>query len=78
MKNYVVFIGSFIVLLFAFQIVSGLFLTLTYVPDLSQPLSNSTVSGFSFNYPFLSSIIAATFSFIISNKVCKVKKSTHK
>ncbi|UYP06223.1 hypothetical protein [Priestia megaterium] len=78
MKKYIVFTGSFIVLLFAFQIVSGLFLTFTYVPDLSQPLINSTVSVLSFNYPFLSSIILATFSFIISNKVCKVKKSTYK
>ncbi|MEM4996184.1 MULTISPECIES: hypothetical protein [Priestia] len=78
MKNYTVFIGSFILLLFAFQIVSGLFLTLTYVPETSQHLSSSTVSVFSVNYPFLSSITAATFLFIISNKVCKVKKSTYK
>ncbi|MEH7330874.1 hypothetical protein ACFX4Y_18390 [Priestia sp. YIM B13446] len=78
MKNYAVFIGSFIVLLFAFQIVSGLFLTLTYVPETSQHLSSSTVSIFSFSYPFLSATIAATVAFIISKKGCKVKKSTYK
>ncbi|MGF9887487.1 hypothetical protein ABEX78_02435 [Priestia megaterium] len=76
MKNYAVFIGSFIVLLFAFQIVSGLFLTLTYVPETSQHLSSSTVSIFSFNYPFLSSIIAATFSFIISKKYVRFKRAS--
>lgn len=78
MKNYVVFIGSFTVLLFAFQIISGMFLTLTYVPETSQQFNTPTVNVFSFSYPFLSSIIAATFSFIISKKVCKVKKSTYK
>ncbi|MGG4381812.1 hypothetical protein ABEX08_07200 [Priestia megaterium] len=71
MKNYVVFISSFIVLMFAFQILSGLFLTLTYVPEPSQHLSSSTVSIFSFNYPFL----AATFSFIISKKYVKLKRA---
>ncbi|MQR89182.1 hypothetical protein GFV16_25325 [Bacillus megaterium] len=75
MRNYVVFIGSFIVLLFAFQIVSGLFLTLTYVPETSQQLNSPMVSVFSFSYPFLSATIAATVAFIISKKVCKVKKS---
>ncbi|MFP7733429.1 hypothetical protein ACLHDF_08405 [Priestia aryabhattai] len=75
MKNYVVFIGSFIVLLFVFQIASGLFLTPAYVPEPSQHLSSSTVSIFSFNYPFLNSIIAATFSFIISKKYVKLKRA---
>ncbi|MDY0940538.1 hypothetical protein SOM71_10645 [Priestia megaterium] len=75
MKSYVVFISSFIVLMFAFQILSGLFLTLTYVPEPSQHLSSSTVSIFSFNYPFFSSTIAATFSFIISKKYVKLKRA---
>jgi quinol-cytochrome oxidoreductase complex cytochrome b subunit len=78
LKNYVVFIVSFIVLLFAFEIVSGMFLTLTYVPETSKHLSSSTVNMFgsgSFNYTFFSSALAATLSFIISKRVFKVKKS---
>ncbi|MGU3398090.1 hypothetical protein ACNHOZ_28625 [Priestia sp. D51] len=78
MKNYVVFIASFVVFMFAFQILSGMFLTLTYVPDTSQHLSGSTVSIFGseiFNYTLLSSSISATFSFIISKKMFASKNS---
>jgi len=78
LKNYVVFITSFVVLLFVFQILSGLFLTLTYVPDTSQHFSSSTVSIFgseNFNYTLLSAITAATFSFIISKKMFTSKNS---
>ena len=76
MKNYAVFIASFVVFLFAFQILSGLFLTLTYVPDTSQQFSGSTVTIFgseNFNYTLLSAIISATLSFIISKKVSILK-----
>jgi len=78
LKNYAVFIASFVVFLFAFQILSGLFLTLTYVPDTSRHFSGSTVSIFgseNFNYTLLSAIISATFSFIISKKVFISKNS---
>jgi len=79
LKNYVVFIASFVVFLFAFQILSGLFLTLTYVPDTSQNFSSSTVSMFgseNFNYTLLSAIVSATFSFIISKKIF-ISKNSH-
>ncbi|MDP9580310.1 hypothetical protein COE67_16840 [Priestia megaterium] len=78
MKNYAVFIASFVVFLFAFQILSGLLLTLTYVPDTSQHFSGSTVSIFgseNFNYTLLSAIISATLSFIISKKVSILKNN---
>ncbi|MFB8425051.1 hypothetical protein ACFC4S_23830 [Priestia megaterium] len=78
MKKYIVFISSFIVLLLTFQILSGLFLTLTYAPDTSQQFSSSTVNFYDnkgFNYTILSAVVSATFSFIISKKVFVLKKS---
>ncbi|GAB1780166.1 hypothetical protein COE08_27940 [Priestia megaterium] len=73
MKGYTVFIVSFIALLFVFQILSGLFLTLTYEPEMSGSFNStiSTVGNESVNYTFLTSIIAATISFITSKLLLK-------
>ena len=77
MKRYTVFIVSFIGLLLACDIFSGIFLTITYAPETSQAMS-STVNIFgneSNNYTFLSSIVAATFSFLISKRIFKAKEN---
>jgi len=73
LKGYTVFIVSFIALLFVFQILSGLFLTLTYEPEMSGSFNSmiSTVGNESVNYTFLTSIIAATISFITSKLLLK-------
>ncbi|MBE7128936.1 hypothetical protein [Bacillus mycoides] len=75
MKSYAVFIISFIGFLFVFQIVSGMFLTLTYTPNISGAGSSSAnvFSSKSLSFTFLVPIIAATLSFIILKKRVEAK-----
>lgn len=42
MKKFIVFIFSFVLLFFTFQLLSGLFLTLTYVPDIGESWESVT------------------------------------
>ncbi|TYR81347.1 hypothetical protein FZC66_05710 [Priestia megaterium] len=78
MKRYGVFIASFVILLFGFEIVSGIFLTFTYVPDPSQAWSSMThlsnevsIVSEPNRFAFLIPVIAATISFILSKRIGK-------
>ncbi|MGG0655437.1 hypothetical protein [Rummeliibacillus pycnus] len=69
MKNFMIFIISFIVLFCMTQVLSGFFLTSIYHPNLSESWLTSSylLQEISFgNTTFLPSIIMAVFSVIIA------------
>lgn len=78
MKKYFVFAISFIVLFFAFQMLSGYFLTLFYTPDITAAwnqagkLSSSVViKGGSVFTSFIFAFFIATAAYFISRKFVK-------
>ncbi|MFB8426177.1 hypothetical protein ACLZHR_25350 [Priestia aryabhattai] len=75
MKRYGLFIISFIVFLGSFQLVSGMILTLLYVPESStmwssiEGLSSKVTFGsYSGSFAFMIPAVAATAAFFISKK----------
>jgi len=75
LKRYGLFIISFIVLLGSFQLLSGMILTLWYVPESAdmwssiEGLSNEVIFGsHSPSFAFAIPIVAATAAFFISKK----------
>ncbi|MFD1361302.1 hypothetical protein [Lentibacillus salinarum] len=84
MKKYMMFAISFIVLFLLFQVLSGLFLTLLYTPDIqeawnsSASLSQETViksSRSPFLLTFILAFLSATIAYFIPKKM--TKNSTH-
>lgn len=67
MKKYIIFAVSFLVLFVAFQVLAGMFLTVTYTPDvneawkMSSSLPQETIIAATHN-PFLFSLIIAFLS----------------
>ncbi|MCM3773693.1 MULTISPECIES: hypothetical protein [Priestia] len=75
MKRYGIFIISFIVLLGSFQLLSGMILTLLYVPESSGMWSSieglsskGTFGSYSASFAFVVPAVAATAAFFISKK----------
>jgi hypothetical protein len=82
MKNYIIFLSSFILLFSLFQVFSGWFLTFTHIPDitdawnLSDHLPQEVVFVESPLIPTLIfAIFSATIAYFISKKFTKVIKS---
>ncbi|MCM3155127.1 hypothetical protein V8V54_20760 [Priestia megaterium] len=81
MKRYGLFIISFIVLLGSFQLLSGMILTLLYVPESAnmwnsiEGLSSKVIFGSHLpSFAFVIPVLAATAAFFISKK--RVRKSS--
>lgn len=77
MKKYFIFILSFLVLYFAFQILSGAILTALYTPDLSTvggSFSQEVSFGKTNTIPLLGILLVATLAFILSQKSVKTVK----
>ena len=77
MKKFLVFIGSFIVIFMAFQIVSGLILTASYTPspssianDLGREVSFGNASN-----PLLLTLLTAALAYFISQKKFRISKA---
>lgn len=78
MKKYIIFAVSFILLFFSFQFLSGMFLTLTYTPDIAEAwnlaanLSQEVVIRNNHS-PFLLTLfiafLSATIAYFISKKI---------
>ncbi|WP_033826835.1 hypothetical protein [Bacillus andreraoultii] len=76
MKKFIVFIFSFVLLFFTLQLLSGLFLTLTYVPDIGESWESVTYltqnivieSGNSFLTTLLFASIALIIAVYISSR----------
>ena len=72
MKKYLVFIVSFIVMFTVFQVLSGMFLTWIYTPDISSAWSMSTglfqetvITGSnSFGLPLFTAGLAASVAYV--------------
>ncbi|GAB3053746.1 hypothetical protein [Virgibacillus ainsalahensis] len=80
MKKYIIFAISFILLFSLFQVLSGMFLTLTYTPDISEAwnrsadLSQEVVikgSGSSFLLTLSIAFLSATIAYFIPKKITK-------
>ncbi|MGP4071069.1 hypothetical protein ACTWQB_00770 [Piscibacillus sp. B03] len=85
MKSFFVFAISFLLLFLIIQVISGMFLTLTYAPDISEAweasaaLSNETVINRGYDHSLLTLLIAfisASLAYLISYKVPWAKKTT--
>ncbi|WP_156856151.1 hypothetical protein [Oceanobacillus sp. AG] len=82
MKKYLVFIVSFIVMFIVFQVLSGMFLTWIYTPDISSAwsmsagLSQKTVitGSNSFGLPLLTAALAASVAYVILVKFAGRRK----
>ncbi|MCA1011474.1 hypothetical protein [Halobacillus halophilus] len=76
MKKYIVFIASFILLYVAYQITSGVILTMNYIPDFSTT-GSFTAQNFSFrdrSYHLLVLLLIASIAYGFS-QLLKTKKS---
>ncbi|MDX8364573.1 hypothetical protein [Cytobacillus sp. IB215665] len=81
MKNYLVFIGSFIILFLLLQLLSGAFLTTTFILDYSQATYNteniSEVVEFGNSSSILFYIIvilSATMAYFVPKVMTKFKR----
>lgn len=82
MKKYLVFIVSVIAMLTVFQVLSGMFLTWVYTPDISSAWSMSTglsqetvITGSnSFGLPLLTAVLAASVAYFILMKLAGRRK----
>ncbi len=69
-KKYIIFAISFIILLSAFQMLSGYFMTLYYTPNITETWnqsghlsSNVVIKGSSSFIPLFFAFLAATFAY---------------
>lgn len=77
MKKYLVFAGSFLLLFSAFQILSGLFITYMYTPDMQGAWSLGAIlpeeavisSNGPFFLTFLTAFLCASIAYLIANKM---------
>lgn len=77
MKKYAVFLSSFLLLYIVLQIFSGWVITALYTPDLSlanNSLSQEVVIGQSSINPLLTTLLIATLSYFLSQKLFTTKK----
>lgn len=77
MKKSIIFIGSFVLLYVAFQVLTGLLQTALYTPDLSSMnniVSQEVVFGEISIIPFLAAIFAATVAYLLSQRVFTTNK----
>ncbi|MCF3944224.1 hypothetical protein [Oceanobacillus alkalisoli] len=85
MKKYLVFIVSFIVMYTVFQILSGMFLTWIYIPDMSSAwfmsanLSQETVitGSNSLGLSLLTAVLAASVAYFILLKFAGRRKGNN-
>jgi len=78
MKRFLVFFGSFIVIFSLFQMLSGMFLTMVYTPDISEAwdsashLSNEVVIGGNPVWPTsIMALFSAVCAYFLSNATKK-------
>ncbi|WP_243388014.1 hypothetical protein [Bacillus kexueae] len=78
MKRFLVFFGSFIVIFSLFQVLSGMFLTTVYTPDISKAwdsashLSNEVVIGGNPVWPtFFIALFSAVCAYFLSKAIKK-------
>ncbi len=77
LKNFSVFIISFVILFIVFQIVSGLVLTAIYTPNFNSvatELSREVSFGSALN-PLLLAILTATVAYYLSQKKFRISKN---
>lgn len=82
MKKYLVFIISFIVMFTVFQVLSGMFLTWIYTPNISSAwsmrtgLSQETVitGSNSFGLPLFTAALAASVAYVTLVKFARGRK----
>jgi quinol-cytochrome oxidoreductase complex cytochrome b subunit len=80
LKNFIIFSGSFLVLFFLLQIVSGMLLTFLYTPDVEGAWKSSALlSGETTLYgvgPFLLSLLSALLAALMAYGVMrKIRKN---
>lgn len=78
MKKYIIFAIRFILLFSLFQVLSGLFLTLTYAPDITDAWDSSTklpqevTFGKTFSlHTLIFAVFSATIAYFIPKKFIK-------
>ena len=78
MKKYIVFVVSFFVFYSILQIVSGLLLTATYTPNLSNAWKSvgttsqtEIIGNTPFFMPFLLAFLSATVAYFVANRFVK-------
>ncbi len=73
LKNYIVFIASFVVLMLVFQVGSGMLLTMLYNPEVAEKVgtlgSTVTFGDSAYMFPLVVAMLAATISFFISKRL---------
>lgn len=82
MKNFIIFLGSFIVLFALFQMVSGFFLTFIYQPDVEEAwnmsanlISETTLVGSTATPTIIIAALAAVFAYFVPKAFRKFKRS---
>lgn len=77
LKKYLVFLISFVMIYMVFQIVSGLILTASYIPDFSSiegNLSKEVVFGMT-SIPLLLILLIATLAYFLSQQKFRFSKN---
>lgn len=74
MKKYLVFMVSFILLYFVYQLGTGLLLTLTHTPDFSGSHTQPTRSNGSGTWDLLAFIVIASLAYVFSQMIHVDKK----
>ncbi|PPA69532.1 hypothetical protein [Jeotgalibacillus proteolyticus] len=76
MKKFIVFILSFVLLYFVFQIGSGLLLTSLHTPDFTpnNQFSGEVVFGQTSIIPFLGALLIAALAYVVSQKTFTLTK----
>jgi len=81
-KDFIIFLGSFIVLFALFQMVSGLFLTFIYQPDVEEAwnmsanlTSETTLVGSTTTPTIIIAALAAVFAYFVPKAFRKIKRS---
>ncbi|MDX8361293.1 hypothetical protein [Cytobacillus sp. IB215316] len=82
MKNYIIFLGSFFMLFLVIQLLSGLFLTATFKPDLSQALNSVTnvpeeveFGSFSSISLYIIAMLSAIVAYFVPKLITKFKSN---
>lgn len=85
MKKYIIFAISFILLFSLFQVLSGIFLTVAYTPDIeeawnmsansSEQVAMKGSSNSSFVYTLFIAFLSATIAYFIPKKFTKDNNS---
>ncbi|UCZ53542.1 hypothetical protein LGQ02_01725 [Bacillus shivajii] len=73
MKKYMLFIITFVILLIAFEMISGMIVTSIFLKDLDMSeIDGATSSITTYVYypylPLIKAVIAATFAYVVAQK----------